>query len=345
MTKSTQGWIKKMNKLGMQRIPFFFMIDFEMKDIIVTPLNELSSKYKITIDSIPLRDNSPTIPTKDLIFEKFPVSLETYSKGFDIVKNHLAYGNSFLTNYTTVTPILSSYDLAEIFGATQAKYKLLVNDDFVVFSPETFVKISDGQIHSFPMKGTIDASVPNAIDTILADQKELAEHYTIVDLIRNDLSRVAKKVVVSKFRYIDRIESNDKTLLQVSSHITGSLKSDYLDHLGDIFSSLLPAGSISGAPKDKTLRIIREAEGQNRGMYTGVFGVFDGVSVDSGVAIRYIESRNGQLQYRSGGGITNQSDVATEYQEMIDKVYVPINRKYQNIQRESLQYSVAQPKM
>jgi para-aminobenzoate synthetase component 1 len=88
---------------------------------------------------------------------------------------------------------------------------------------------------------------------------------------------------------------------------------------------LLPAGSISGAPKRKTVEIIQEAEGEERGFYTGVAGLFDGRNLDSGVLIRYIEKVNGNLFYRSGGGITTQSVKEKEYQEVIDKVYVPIN--------------------
>ncbi len=333
-----------MNELGMRRIPFFFMLDFEMSNPKVIPLSDLSNEYKIDL-SIYQHNAVELVPNYPLVFEKHPKTQEFYAIGFDIVKKHLAYGNSFLTNYTTVTPVVSNYSIQQIFEVSQAKYKLCVKDQFVVFSPETFVKIENGSIHSFPMKGTIDAMEDNAYEKILSDQKELAEHYTIVDLIRNDLSRVSKKVTVPKFRFIDEIESNDKTLLQVSSQISGQLHRDYLDHLGDIFNKLLPAGSISGAPKDSTIKIIKEVENQDRGMYTGIFGIFDGKSLDSGVAIRYIENVNGQLRYRSGGGITHQSNLATEYQEMIDKVYVPINRKYQDLQRESLQYQVAQPKV
>src|SRR5690606_6866814 len=126
--------------------------------------------------------------------------------------------------------------------------------------PETFVKIQDGMIYSYPMKGTIDASVENAEEKILNDPKEKAEHYTIVDLIRNDLSKVAKKVSVPKFRYLEEIKTNQKTLLQVSSEVRGELPDNFHEKLGDIFDALLPAGSISGAPKDKTVEIILEAE-------------------------------------------------------------------------------------
>jgi para-aminobenzoate synthetase component 1 len=110
----------------------------------------------------------------------------------------------------------------------------------------------------------------------------------------------------------------------VSSEISGQLPVDYHKHLGDIMYSLLPAGSISGAPKVKTVEILRAAEMHERGYFTGVFGYFDGMDLDSGVMIRYIEMQDGKMMYKSGGGITTQSTAEDEYREMIDKVYVPI---------------------
>jgi para-aminobenzoate synthetase component I len=173
------------------------------------------------------------------------------------------------------------------------------------------------------MKGTIDASSPGAEDTILNDAKETAEHNTIVDLIRNDLSMVARDVQVDRFRYIDKIVTHEKTLLQVSSEISGTLPEGYHSELGSIFKKLLPAGSVSGAPKTKTLQIISEAENYSRGFYTGVFGYYNGLTLDSGVMIRFIYNDNGKLTFCSGGGITINSKPEAEYNELIDKVYVP----------------------
>jgi para-aminobenzoate synthetase component 1 len=175
------------------------------------------------------------------------------------------------------------------------------------------------------MKGTIDASIPGAADIILRNKKEEAEHITIVDLIRNDLSMVSSNVRVERFRYLDEIRTNHKTLLQVSSEIVGDLPEDYHSRLGDILVTLLPAGSVSGAPKKKTLEIIADAEQEKRGYYTGVVGYFDGENLDSGVMIRFIEQAGKKMYYRSGGGITTQSDAEIEYQEVMDKVYVPVD--------------------
>ena len=174
------------------------------------------------------------------------------------------------------------------------------------------------------MKGTIDASIPHAKQLILDDEKEAAEHATIVDLIRNDLSLVSENVEVTDYRYIDELKTNDKTLLQVSSEIKGDLKEDYYQNLGTIFDQLLPAGSICGAPKKKTVEIILEAEKYERNFYTGVFGVFDGENLDSAVMIRFIEKNQNNFIFKSGGGITAKSKAKAEYEELIQKVYVPI---------------------
>ncbi len=174
------------------------------------------------------------------------------------------------------------------------------------------------------MKGTIDATMPDAENIILNDVKETAEHYTIVDLIRNDLSMVSQRVRVERFRYFDTIGTNEKRLLQVSSEICGEMEEGYLSAIGDIIFSLLPAGSVSGAPKKKTTEIIASAEGIPRGYYTGIAGLFDGRNLNSGVLIRFIEKRDNGYFYRSGGGITSFSEPLSEYNEMIDKIYVPV---------------------
>jgi para-aminobenzoate synthetase component 1 len=309
----------KMNQLGSQRIPFFFMIDFLKEKGEVIPLSELSDEIQFHIHE--------KISPKDLEVEltKHPITFTEYETQFRFVQENILRGNSFLTNLTCATPIELNLSLEEIFNYSRAKYKLYYRNHFVCFSPETFVKIEEGKIYSHPMKGTIDASIENAEEIILADQKEKAEHYTIVDLIRNDLSKVAKKVTVDRFRYIEEIQTSEKKLLQVSSEISGELPADYQDQLGTIFEALLPAGSICGAPKEKTVEIILKAESYDRNFYTGVFGVYDGKKVDSAVMIRFIEQNDQGFLFKSGGGITHQSQAKDEYNEMIDKVYVPIN--------------------
>ena len=315
--------IEKINELGTKRIPFFFMIDFEMKKPIIYPLDELPDHIWYDLNGVSNRKANET----DSVFFRFepnPVSKQEYTKAFAIVQGHLQYGNTFLLNLAFPSQVDTELSLEDVYHRSEAKYKLYLKDELVVFSPEIFVQIKDDYIYSYPMKGTIDAEAMGADLHILNDKKEIAEHSTIVDLIRNDLSMVAKEVRVTKFRYIDTIKTNVNKLHQVSSEIRGKLSSNFHDRLGSILFTLLPAGSISGAPKPKTLEIIREAELYDRGYYTGVFGIYDGETLDSGVMIRYIEqAADGSLQYRSGGGITAMSNLETEYQELIDKIYVP----------------------
>jgi para-aminobenzoate synthetase component 1 len=99
---------------------------------------------------------------------------------------------------------------------------------------------------------------------------------------------------------------------------------NFQSRLGEIIFTLLPAGSVTGAPKNKTIAIIHEVERADRGYYTGVCGVFDGKNLNSAVMIRYIENHKGVMRFRSGGGITFLSNAQTEYNELNDKVYVPV---------------------
>lgn len=254
-----------------------------------------------------------------------PVSMDEYARKFGYVADHIRRGNSFLTNLTQPSRVVTDFTLEQLYETAVAPYKVWMRDRFVCFSPECFVKITDGSIHTFPMKGTVDASIPDAAERLLQSEKEKAEHATIVDLLRNDLSMIASGVEVVRYRYIDRIRTHRGELLQMSSEIRGSLSSDYRSKLGDIVFSLLPAGSISGAPKPRTLAIIQEAEGYDRGFYTGICGYFDGKDFDSAVMIRFMEQTADGLQFKSGGGITFRSEMEQEYQELIQKVYVPVS--------------------
>ena len=326
LPETTQQAIQKMNDLGSKGTPFFFVIDYDLKQPLVLTFDEVETEnifYKINDKTNFSFGKSPF--EKPLYLEKYPISFQEYQQSFDIVKQAMLRGDSFLTNLTKPTPIKVNLSLQEIFQRSRAKYQLYFKDKFVLFSPEIFVKIQDGIISSHPMKGTISADIPDAETVILNDKKEFAEHTTIVDLIRNDISMISEKVWVEKFRYISRIHTHEGDLLQVSSEICGKLPADYQSQIGTLLFKLLPAGSICGAPKPQTLAIIKEAENYERGYYTGVFGIFDGKNLDSSVMIRFIEKQeDGSLIFKSGGGLTVFSDARSEYQEMIDKIYLPI---------------------
>lgn len=320
---SKDKWIERINELTLTGQPFIFIISYNAEYAYIICENEIDSnfiQYEFAANS--LAPASIGKPVKE--WQIFPVSFEEYKSKFDYIQHQIHQGNSFLVNLTQPTRIATGLSLEEIYERSFARYKLWLKDWLVVMSPETFVRIENGVIYSNPMKGTIDASIVDAEQIIMNDQKEKAEHATIVDLIRNDISMIASGVEVVRYRYIDRIKTNKGALLQVSSEIRALLPDDYPQKMGNIISSLLPAGSICGAPKKKTLQIIDEAEQYERGFYTGIFGRFDGKNLDSAVMIRFIEHIDDQLFFKSGGGITSKSDCQSEYNELLQKVYVPL---------------------
>ncbi len=283
------------------------------------PLKELPSGIKYSINE----KVSSKIEKKQEII-KHPISFKEYKKAFDSLQEHIKNGNSYILNLTFKTQIETKYTLNEIYEKANAKYKLKFFDEFVCFSPEKFIEIKKNKISTYPMKGTIDSKIENASAKILGNIKEMAEHTMVVDLLRNDLGIIANKIEVEKFRYLDKINAGDKKLLQVSSKISGHLEENWNERIGDILTSILPAGSITGTPKKKTIEILKENENYNRDFYTGVFGVFDGNSLNSAVMIRFIEKqKDGKLFYKSGGGITCDSDANSEFEELIDKIYLP----------------------
>lgn len=315
--------IKQMNNFGKNAVPFVFLIDFLAEKPMLFELSKIEDElFWKTPESEHLFPEKNAASLQKWKID--PVDFMKFSNGFNQVLQHIHNGDTYLLNFTQPTNIETNLSLEELFTLSSATYKIYLPDQFVCFSPESFVKIIDMKIFSFPMKGTIDAGIANADQELLNDSKEIAEHNTIVDLIRNDLSLVAENVTVDKFRYLSHIQTNRKNLWQVSSQISGDLPSGFAQNLGDIIFTLLPAGSVSGAPKKKTVEIINKTEKYVRGYYTGIFGIFDGKNLDSCVLIRYIENQNGRLVYKSGGGITFLSEAEKEYEELIKKVYVPV---------------------
>lgn len=411
-----QEIIDKINRLASQDEPFLFVINYQGDKAFIRLLSDinpeeclfdfegrgnLSHAWKETLkegtsEKETWKKETSEEEISETTWQIGPPFYEDYERSFNIVKNNIMAGNSYLTNLTCRVPVSCNLSLEEIFHRAKGKYKLLLKrkrtqaedkvylkeepqnkahlkeepqnkahlkeenieenlTPFVCFSPETFVRIKGGRIYSYPMKGTLDASLPNAEKLLMEDQKEAAEHATIVDLIRNDLSRVAEDVRVDKYRYIDVLHTNKGNILQTSSEISGRLPEDYPHHLGKILDAQLPAGSITGAPKDKTMQIIQEAEGYDRGFYTGIMGIYDQGELNSAVMIRFIEEETSpvdfeadgeknfnasegkgdeasegkrdeasrKLYFKAGGGITSKSDCRREYEEVIQKIYLP----------------------
>ena len=311
----------KLNKLGSQKEPFLFVLSYDLEDFYIEKLSQLpvDIKYKLNSKHISKIKHQTRLL-------KEPISFVEYRKKFDFLQEQIKMGNSYLLNLTAKTKIKTQYSLDEVYNKVHSKFKLRFKKDdfnFVCFSPERFIEIKKNKIYTHPMKGTIDASIPNAQAKILGDIKEMAEHTMVVDLLRNDLAIVASKVRVDKFRYIDKINAGDKKLFQISSKISGNLEDNWHENIGTILTSLLPAGSITGTPKKRTIELLKNIEDYDRGFYTGVFGVYDGKSLDSSVMIRFIEEQDNELFYKSGGGITSDSKVELEYEELKDKIYLP----------------------
>lgn len=248
-----ENFEKKITHFLQDGIPFLFIIDFK-KSVKQVFTYEEAAKENIFFSIKDNRNHQTLADTKleGVNFDLKPtlVSKEIYKKAFNTVKQELNNGNSFLLNLTFPTALNTAIDLYDIYQKAHAPYKLLYKDKFVVFSPECYLKIKDGSIFSYPMKGTINSNVPNAEELLLSNKKELYEHNTIVDLIRNDLSMIAKKVRVNKFRFVDKIKKGDQELLQTSTEIQGELPENWKDNFASLLLKTLPAGSISGAPKE-----------------------------------------------------------------------------------------------
>jgi len=309
----------------------FFLIDFD-GNIFIDEVNKLQNIYF----SFPNYTNAQIYQYTNIpiTLKKYPILFEEYKIAFDKVIEEIKKGNTYLLNLTFPTKIETNLNLKEIYNIAKAPFKLYFKNKFVCFSPERFVKIENNKIYTYPMKGTIDASIPNAKEKILNNIKEMAEHTMVVDLLRNDLGIIGKNIKVNKFRFIDKIKAGKKELLQVSSEIEATLPKNWGENWLEMISKLLPAGSITGTPKKKTVEIIKKTENYNRGFYTGIFGITDEKTfLDSAVIIRYIENKHitssanpplHSFSYKSGGGITIDSNALEEYEELIKKVYIPI---------------------
>ncbi len=353
---ATQGQ-EQLNRMGAQNIPTFFLIDYSAQRWFVSPLATLHSwnlGFNFHRPSIPENSRShfregnwhnknSTPETVRISHTRLP-SRQDYLRGFEFIQNQQRMGNSFLCNLTFPSRIDLSTDqphskaqphelLYRVFQQTRAECRLLVldpritNKPFCVFSPEGFVSIRDAIIDSKPMKGTRlalpDRNVQSELAALMADNKEDAEHRTIVDLIRNDLGIISQRVWVDSYRYAQQIHVPKGILWATSSRICGQLQEDWRSEIGTTLGALLPAGSITGAPKKETCRIIEHAEVDQRGYYTGVAGVLGPWGLDSWVLIRYIEHDGDGFCFRSGGGITIYSKPEDEYAELEAKIALP----------------------
>lgn len=188
-------------------------------------------------------------------------------------------------------------------------------------SPETLVKLEDGVLHTFPLAGTRPRGETREEDErleaeLLSDEKELAEHNMLVDLGRNDLGKISKfgTVAVEKFHSIERYSH----VMHIGSTVRGEIREEF-DALHAV-EAVLPAGTLSGAPKIRACQLIGELENNKRGIYGGAIGYIDFTgNMDTCIAIRIAYKKNGRVFVRSGAGIVADSDPEKEYNECINK--------------------------
>ena len=194
-------------------------------------------------------------------------------------------------------------------------------------SPETLVKLQDGVLHTFPLAGTRPRGATEEADQrrekeLLQDEKELAEHNMLVDLGRNDLGKISAfgTVQVEKLHSIERFSH----VMHIGSTVRGEIRSDK-DAL-DAVEAVLPAGTLSGAPKIRACQLIGELENNKRGIYGGAIGYIDFTgNMDTCIAIRIAYKKNGRVFVRSGAGIVADSVPEKEYEECLNKAKAVIS--------------------
>ena len=199
--------------------------------------------------------------------------------------------------------------------------------ELVGASPETLVKLEAGRLHTFPLAGTRPRGKTREEDLalekeLLADEKELSEHNMLVDLGRNDIGKISRigSVEVEKYLSIERFSH----VMHIGSTVAGQIREEK-DAL-DAVDAILPAGTLSGAPKLRACQIIDELEGRKRGVYGGAIGYLDFTgNLDLCIAIRLAFKKNGRITIRSGAGIVADSVPDKEFEECRNKAKAVVN--------------------
>ena len=317
--------------------------NFRQKIVIIVNMktDDLENNYKRACDELleiaDLIKNGKKIETEPLKLKsdfKPAFSREKYCEMVDKAKHYIREGDIFQV-------VLSNRIEAEISGSLFDTYRVLrtTNPSPYMFyfssndieiagaSPETLVKLNDNKLYTFPLAGTRPRGKTEEEDLqlekeLLADEKELAEHNMLVDLGRNDIGRIAEigSVRVDKYLSIERFSH----VMHIGSTVTGDLR-EGLDSLSAI-DSILPAGTLSGAPKIRACEIINELENNKRGIYGGAIGYVDlSGNIDTCISIRIAFARNNKVFIRSGAGIVADSVPEKEFEECLNKAAAVIN--------------------
>ena len=298
-------------------------------------LNDIENGYKeaeSSIDSIIdlIENGTPAKITPGVLKSDYRAlfSEEEYCEMVEKAKRYIYEGDIFqvvLSNRLSAPfegSLLNTYRVLRTINPSPYMFYFAGTDVEVAgASPETLVKLENGVVHTFPLAGTRPRGKTDEEDKaleaeLLKDEKELAEHNMLVDLGRNDLGRISKfgTVEVEKLHSIERFSH----VMHIGSTVRGVIKEDK-DAL-DAIEAVLPAGTLSGAPKIRACQIIGELENNKRGIYGGAIGYIDFTgNMDTCIAIRVAYKKNGKVFVRSGAGIVADSVPATEYEECLNK--------------------------
>lgn len=259
---------------------------------------------------------------------------ETYCGMVEKAKHHIREGDIFqivLSNRLSARfegSLLNTYRVLRTMNPSPYMFYFSGTDVEVAgASPETLVKLENGCLHTFPLAGTRPRGKTEEEDRaleadLLADEKELAEHNMLVDLGRNDLGRISKfgSVKVEKLHSIEKYSH----VMHIGSTVRGEIREEF-DAL-DAVSAVLPAGTLSGAPKIRACQLIGELENNKRGIYGGAIGYIDFTgNMDTCIAIRIAYKKNGKVFIRSGAGIVADSVPEKEFEECINKAKAVVN--------------------
>lgn len=258
------------------------------------------------------------------------ISYDRYVEAIEKIKEEISCGNTYEVNYTydwKIETDLSGFDLYKaILPRQKTPYNAYIKNEFeeiLSFSPELFFELEENKIKTKPMKGTVKRGETKEEDDknilfLKNDVKNRAENVMIVDLLRNDLGKIAKTGTV-KVDKLFEIETH-QTLHQMTSEITAELEED--KSLYDIFEAIFPCGSITGAPKINTMKIIEEVEAGSREVYCGAIGLITPEKTVFSVPIRILQKHNGEKDflYRVGGAIVWDSTVKEEWEETFTKI-------------------------
>ena len=254
-------------------------------------------------------------------------SKEEYCRKVEETKHHIYEGDIFqlvLSNPMEADFEGSLFDTYRVLRTTNpSPYMFYFSGDTEIAgaSPETLVKVENGEIRTFPLAGTRPRGATAAEDIalekeLLGDEKERAEHNMLVDLGRNDLGKICEfgSVEVEKYMSVERYSH----VMHIGSCVKGKMKSD--KSAIDAIDAVLPAGTLSGAPKIRACEIIDELEGKKRGIYGGAIGYVDFTgNLDTCIAIRLAYRKNGKVFVRSGAGLVADSVPENEFNECVNK--------------------------